>query len=181
MRLIRLLKFSVLFVAIGVVAIGYGLYVEAKLKGIYRREEEIARLDRERKNVFRSLEELRKQIDYYSKQYSLDRWVPFFSDPLTARIFLRRHIAGLLDHSHARAFSMEVSPGAKKRGGIYYLGAKARGRFRNYRDLVRLLMNLEREAPLCMVEGLECEKSGEEIEVSVKLTFAYRLKEEKGG
>jgi len=32
-----------------------------------------------------------------------------------------------------------------------------------------------------MVEGLRCEKSGEEIEVSVKLTFAYRLKEEKGG
>lgn len=183
-EVLRALKVPIVILGVGLMGGVVGLYFSAQAARLEAAIERARGLEQQRKELLKSLDAIRREIEEYRSRWSLDRWVPSFKDTLAAKAFVIVHLQGLLGRHGAEGVKIQEVPFGRDRPprGRAEMERKVHLRveatFKKWGELLKVLSALEEEPPLFTLEELQCKKEGRRIGVSFTISLPFRRADE---
>jgi len=133
-------------------------------------------LDKNRETLSK-IEKIEEKKEEYLKYSRISTWIPFFTNPLEAELFVGKRIDRFLKDTEGTNKKLiwkviELSPGAKE--GMVEITA----RFPSYEMVLQFLKKIEEDPPVFIPQNMEIRKEGPGLEISMRLVFRFRLKDE---
>lgn len=127
--------------------------------------------------TMKSLKGLKEKEKLY-RQYQLDDWIPLFQNPLEVKLFLSQKIKSGLDAVGAKEKNLmwvtRENTTQKPLQSQFVLEVL----FPSYFALMKFLEDVETSKPPLIPDKVEIKKEGLKLEVSITMSFAFRLKDE---
>lgn len=183
------LKVPIVILGVGLMGGVVGLYFSAQAARLEAAIERARGLEQQRKELLKSLDAIRREIEEYRSRWSLDRWVPSFRDTLAAKAFAIVHLQGLLGRHGAEGVKIQEVPFGRERDRPprgraekaemeRKVHLRVQATFKKWGELLKVLSALEEEPPLFTLEELQCKKEGRRIGVSFTISFPFRRADE---
>lgn len=163
---------SLLLIGLGV----YNGYTSTRNREIQELLEKTTSQIRTNQEKFQVLKELEGKENFYFP-YRLDDWIPLFQNSLEVRLYLTQKIKSGLDSVGAK--ERELAWGTlETTTSPFQSQLVLEALFPSYAAFMKFLEEMEKNKPPLLPKRVEIKKAGIKLEVSLNISFAFRLKDE---